>query len=76
MRRRTDNVPPCHESFILGDKNEQKALKSQGKVEGSFAAQVSVCISAAWSRKAVSPRPDLVKASLPFPNAGFAGCQK
>lgn len=74
MRHRTDTSSSCHESFILGDKNEEKTLKSQGKVEGCFAAPVSVRICALCCRKAVSPQPDLAK--TPFPNVGFAGSQK
>lgn len=74
MRHRTDTSPSCRKSFILGDKNEEKPLKSQGKVEGCFAAPVSVRICAVFCRKAVSPHSDLAKA--PFPNVGFAGSQK
>lgn len=74
MRHRTDTSPSCHKSFILGDKNEEKPLKNQGKVEGCFAAPMSVCICAVCCRKAVSPQPDLAKA--PFPNRGSAGSQK
>lgn len=39
-------------SFILGNKNEEKALESQGKVEGPF-AQESLRVCVAWSREAV-----------------------
>lgn len=74
MRHRTDTSPSCHKSFILGYKNEEKPLKSQGKVEGCFTAPVSVLICAVCCRKAVSPQSDLAKA--PFPNVGFAGSQK
>lgn len=74
MSHRTDTPPSCHKSFILGDKNEEKTLKSQGKVEGCFAAPVSVHICAVCCRKAISPQSDLAKA--PFPNVGFAGSQK
>lgn len=35
-------------SFILGNKNEEKALESQGKVEGPF-AQESLHVCVAWN---------------------------
>lgn len=74
MRHRTDTSPSCYKSFILGDKNEEKIVKSQGKVEGCFAVPMSVCICAVCCRKAVSPQSDL--AGAPFPNVACASTQE
>lgn len=36
-----------------------RTVESQGKVEETFAAKVSICISVVWSREAVPPCPSL-----------------